>query len=148
MKILIIVLIIMSFLQTTIFPIDFVLLILICRAYVKSDSKNLYLAFYFGILTSHLGLAGIGLQSLIYMCLVEATEILSRFRLAGNPLLIVPLAFICLTISKFANSILISSGYDFFRMIIISFLALPVLFLVKLWEERFVVPKEIKLKMK
>ncbi|MDD5416165.1 MAG: hypothetical protein PHE48_04140 [Candidatus Daviesbacteria bacterium] len=147
MKTLIIILIIASFMQTTILPIDLVLLILICRSYIKSDSANLYLAFFFGIFTSHLNLASIGFQSLIYLSLVEVTEILSKLRLAGNPLLIVPLTFFLITISQFANSILDHSSFEFSKVILACILSLPILFLVRLWEERFVIQKEIKLKM-
>jgi len=147
MKTLIIILIIASFIQTTILPIDLVLLILICRSYIKSDCANLYLAFFFGIFISHLNLASIGFQSLIYLSSVETTEILSKLRLAGNPLLIVPLAFFLITLSQFANSILGHSSFEFSKAIFACFLSLPVLLLVRLWEERFIVRKEIKLKM-
>lgn len=147
MKTLIIIFIIAAFLQTTILPIDLVLLILICRSYLKSDSSNLYLAFFFGILTAYLNLESIGFMSSIYLILVEATGILSKFRLAGNPFLIVPLTFCFLSFSQFANLILNHSTFAFSNIIIASLLSLPILFLVKLWEERFIVQKEIKLKM-
>lgn len=147
MKTLIIILIIASFIQTTILPIDLVLLILICRSYIKADSSNLYLAFFFGIFTSHLNLVSIGFQSFIYLTFVEATEVLSRLRLAGNPLLIVPLSFFFLTSNQLANSILSHNTFAFLQVIIACLLSLPILFLVKLWEERFTVRKEIKLKM-
>lgn len=147
MKTLIIILIIASFIQTTILPIDLVLLILICRSYIKSDRANLYLTFFFGIFISHLNLSSIGFQSLIYLILVEATEILSKLRLAGNPVLIVPLSFFFMIFNQFANSILSRSSFEFSKVIIACFLSLPILFLVKLWEERFIVRKEIKLKM-
>lgn len=147
MKTLIIILIFASFIQTTILPIDLVLLILICRSYVKSGRVNLYLAFFFGIFTSHLNLSSIGLQSLIYLTFVEATEILSKLRLAGNPLLIVPITFFFLSIDQLANSILSHSAFEFSKIILASLLSLPILFLVRLWEERFIVRKEIRLKM-
>jgi len=147
MKTLIIILIIASFIQTTILPLDLVLLILICRSYIKSDRANLYLAFFFGIFTSHLNLSSIGFQSLIYLILVEATEILSKLRLAGNPLLIVPLSFFFMIFNQFTNSILSRNTFEFSKVILASLLSLPILFLLKLWEERFIIRKEIKLKM-
>src|SRR3989338_7884502 len=105
MKTLIIILILAAFLQTTILPIDLVLLILICRAYVVSEKANLYLAFSFGLLTSHLNLVNLGFQSLIYLIIVQATQILSKIRLAGNPLLIVPISLVFLFFNQFANSV-------------------------------------------
>lgn len=147
MKILIIVLIIAAFLQTTILPIDLVLLILICRSYIKADRANLYLAFFFGILVSHLNLVNIGFQSLIYLGIVEVTEILSKIRLAGNPLLVVPLTFFFLVVNQLANSLLSHNTFELSKIIFACLLSLPILFLVRLWEERFIVRKEIKLKM-
>ena len=81
MKTFVITLIIAAFLQTTILPIDLVLLILICRTYIKSEKSNLYLAFAFGLLNSHLNLNLLGLQSLVYLFFVQTTESLSKMRL-------------------------------------------------------------------
>lgn len=147
MKTLIIILIIASFLQTTIIPIDLVLLILICRSYLKSDRANLYLAFAFGLLVGHLNLDSPGFQSLIYLTLVAATGVLSRLRLASNPLLIVPVVFILLSLNQLVSSFLMHETLEFSKTILSSFLSLPLLYLVRLWEERFIVERQIKLKI-
>ncbi len=147
MKTLIIILIIASFLQTTILPVDLVLLILICRAYIRSDRTNLYLAFGFGLLTSHLNLSPLGLQSLLYLLFIQATESLSKIRLAGNPLLIIPMSFIFLSLNQLANSVTNQGIFEITKLILASLLSLPILFLVRLWEERFIIQKEIKLKL-
>lgn len=145
MKTLIAVLIIAAFLQTTILAMDLVLLILICRSYIKSGRENLYLASGYGLLVGHLSLTPLGLTSLIYLASVEITQILSKIRLAGNPLFILPISLIFLLLNQIASS----PGHisiEFSTLILASFLSLPILFLVRLWEERFVIRKEIKLK--
>lgn len=147
MKTLIIILIIASFLQTTILPIDLVLLILICQAYIKSEKSNLYLGFAFGLLTSHLNLNILGLQSLIYLVCIAATESLSRLRLAGNPLLIVPVSLVFLSLNQLINSLLRQSTFDLPTIIFTAFASLPILYLIRFWEERFIVQKEMKLKI-
>lgn len=147
MKTLIVILIIASFLQTTILPIDLVLLILICRAYLKSEKANLYLAFAFGLLAAHLNLGNLGLQSLIYLIIVQITQILAKSRLAGNPLVIVPLSLVLLSLNQIINSFISHQVLGFPIIIFASFLSLPVLFLVRFWEERFIVRREIKLKV-
>lgn len=147
MKTLIIILIIASFLQTTIIPVDLVLLILICRAYLKTDRANFYLAFAFGLLVGHLNLVSPGLQSLVYLTLVAATGILSKLRLAGNPLLILPIAFILLSLNQLVSSLLMHETLEFSKIILSTLLSLPLLYLIRLWEERFIVEKEIKLKI-
>lgn len=147
MKTLIIVLILASFLQTTIIPIDLVLLILICRAYIKSEKTNFYLSFVFGLLVSHLNLTTLGFQSLIYLTAVSATQILSRTRLAGHPLLIVPIALVFLFLNQVVNSVVNGRTLEFSNIFLTPLLSLPILYLIRLWEERFIVRKEIKLKM-
>lgn len=139
MKTLIIVLIIAAFLQTTILPIDLVLLILICRAYIVRERANLYLAFAFGLTVAFLSLANLGFASLIYLGIVQATQILSKTRLAGHPLLIVPISLVFLSINLFLDS---SSN-----VILGSLLSLPIFYSLRLWEERFVVKREIKLRV-
>lgn len=140
MKTLIIILIIASFLQTTIVPIDLVLLILISRAYLKSDKSSLYLGFAFGLLIGHLNLTGLGITSLVYVLIIAATQVLSKLRLASNPLLIVPISFVFLSLDQLVT-------WDISRIIFSSLLSLPIFFLIRLWEERFIVQKEIKLKL-
>ena len=147
MKKLIIILTIAAFLQTTVIPIDLILLILICRAYIKSEKSNLYLAFAFGLLVGHLNLAPFGIISLIYLTFVAVTQALSRLRLAGNPLLIVPVVFVYASLDQLMSSVFMHETMEFSRIIISASLSLPLLYLIRLWEERFIVQKEIKLNL-
>lgn len=147
MKVIIAILIIAAFLQSTILPIDLVLLVLIPRAYIKPDRTNLYLAFIFGLFISHLDLTKFGLQSLIYLIIIQATQVLSRLRLAGNPLLIIPVTLVFLLLDQVVNILLTHQMWDFPGILFASFLSLPILYMLKIWEERFIAQKEIKLKM-
>lgn len=147
MKTLIIILILASFLQTTVIPIDLVLLILICRAYIKTDKSNLYLSFVFGLLVSHLNLTSLGLQSIIYLASVQATQVLSRLSLAGNSLLIIPVSLVFFSLNQITGFLIGHQTMELSKVIFASFLSLPILYLIKFWEERFIVRKEIKLKL-
>lgn len=148
MKTLITVLIICSLLESTVLPVDLVLIILICRSYLKSDKNNLILAFAFGLLDAHLNLTPLGFKSIIYLILIQTTESLSKVRLAGNSLLMVPLIFILLSIDRMATSFFMHQSLELFPKIFIeSLISLPIFYLVRLWEERFIVRKEIKLKI-
>lgn len=147
MKTLIIILIITSFLQTTIIPMDLILLILICRAFVKSDRSNLYLAFFFGLLASHLNLSYLGVQSLIYLVVIQITQMLSKSRLTSHLLWIVPISLVFLSLNQLINSFFTYQIFSLPKILFASVISLPILFLVRLWEERFIVRKEIKLKV-
>jgi len=146
MKTLIAIFIIVSFLQSTILPIDLVLIILICRSYIRSDQENLYLAFAFGLLDSHLNLNPLGIRSIVYLAVVQITQVLSKGRLASNPFLIIPISLILLAGNHIITDGLISPGV-LFEVLPESILSLPVFYMVRLWEERFIVRKEIKLKV-
>lgn len=148
MKTLITVLIVAAFLQTSILPLDLVLIILICRSYVKAGKENLYLAFFSGLFISHLSLTLPGIQSILYLILVQITQVLSKSRLAGNSWVLIPLAFMLLFANQITNSFLLQQTIQIFPKILIeSFMSLPVAYLIRIWEERFIVRKEIKLKV-
>lgn len=148
MKTLIAILIIASFIQSAILPIDLVLLILIARSYIKSDKNNLFLAFGFGMLVSHLNLTPLGLQSLIYLTLIVLSESLAKSRLAGNPFLIIPLSLVLVSINGAVMSLVIGQSIQIFpKNLLEATLSLPILYLLRLWEERFIVRGEIKLKI-
>lgn len=148
MKTLIIVLIIVSFLQSAILPLNLVLIMLICRAYIRVDKANLFLALAFGLLDSHLNLKPLGFQSIIYLSFVQITASLSKSPLSGNSFLIIPISLALLSLNQLANLILSHQTFLIFpKTILESLLSWPALYLLRLWEERFIVRKEIKLKV-
>ena len=148
MKTIVLILILAAFLQTTTVPVNLVLVILICRAYIKQERTNLFLAFAFGLLVGHLSLGNPGLQSLIFLILVELAQIFSNTRFSTRSLLVIPLSFILLLADLWVNSLLnhqslqVSPGN-----LVGSLLSFPIFYLIKLWEERFIVQKDIKLKL-
>lgn len=148
MKLLIAVLIIAAFLQTSILTWDLVLVLLICRSYLRVDKTNLVLGFWFGIMVSFLGLGSLGLQAVIYLILIQITQVLSRFPLAGNALLIIPISLVALSLNHIALALFTHQTLQLIPTVIgESLLSLPVLYLLRVWEERFIVRKGIKLRV-
>ncbi|TSC88256.1 MAG: Uncharacterized protein G01um10147_161 [Microgenomates group bacterium Gr01-1014_7] len=148
MKTLILILIILSFIQTTILSLNLVLIILIARSLIRPERNNLTAVFCFGLLISHLTLQPLGYLSLIYLILVQATLVLSKSRLSANPFLIIPLTGVLSTLNLTAVALLAHQSTVLMPQIFIeSFLALPIFYSLRLWEERFIVRKEIKLRV-
>lgn len=148
MKTLIVSLIIASFLQSTILPLDLVLIILICRALIKEDKENLYLAFAFGLFIAHLNGHLLGFQSVIYLLVIFSTQLISKSRLSKNSLLVIPLSFVCLFFNEIAISLIVSQSIQLFPKIVLeTILCIPVFYLLRVWEERFIPRKEIKLRV-
>src|SRR3989344_791540 len=149
MKTLIIILIILSFLQTTILPINFVLIVLICRTFIRNDKSNLYLAFGCGLLLSHLNLILIGSLSILYLILIFLAQVLSISRSINSIFLLLPFGIFALSTDRFIAYLLLNISFSFSISLFVSFfMIIPAFFLLKLWEERFIVRKDIKLKMK
>lgn len=147
MRTLIIILIISSFLQSTILPLDLVLIILICRSYIRADKNNLFLAFGFGILDSQLSLITLGFISILYLILVQATQVLSKTRITSNSLLVIPIIFALLSFHQIAISNFTHHSPEFLKIFLESLLSLPIFYIVRFWEERFIIRKEIKLRV-
>lgn len=148
MKTLIIILILLSFLQATLIPLDLVLMVLILRAYLVTEKANLYLGFGFGFLLSILSNTILGLHSLILVILIEATHLLKKTPISDNYLVVIPLILITSIIyTAFLSLILQQQLILWPKVAAEAILALPVFLGLKFWEERFVVKEKIKLKL-
>ncbi len=148
MKTLIVLLITISFLQSTILPLNLVLVILIARALVRPDRNNLSLAFGFGLFISLLSLQPLGYKSLIFLILIQLTQILSKSRLSASQFLIIPLTAMLSSIDLISTVLLTHQSIQLIPQVLIeSLVSLPIFFLIRVWEERFIVRKEIKLRI-
>lgn len=147
MRTLIVILIIISFLQATIIPLDLVLIILICRAFIRTGKSNLYLAFAFGLLISHLTVTPMGLQSILFLSLVAITESLSKSRLSQNAYLVIPICFVAILANQIVVSAFTNQSIQLVPKIYGGILSLPIFYLIRFWEGRFIVRKDIKLRI-
>lgn len=149
MKTLIFILIILSFLQTTVLPVNFLLIILICRNFIKGGKENFYLAFAFGFLISLLNLLPLGIISVVYLMLAMITQLVSMSRFTRSSILIVPLVAFALVVHDFTVNIITNQHFVLTPTLLWElFSILPVFYLVRLWEERFIIRKGIKLKFR
>lgn len=147
MKFFLIILLFLSFIQTTIIPFDLVLVILLLHTYIRPGKQNLYLAFFFGILISHLTQQPLGLYPIVYLFLVELAQSLTTAPIHKNLFfagfaLLSFLTFEKLVLGKFAGTSLYL--WPVLTEIII---ALPVYFILKIWNERFIIKKDIRLRI-
>ncbi|MBI2017698.1 rod shape-determining protein MreD [Candidatus Daviesbacteria bacterium] len=148
MRALIIILIILSFLQATVLSINLVLMILIARSLITTGKSNLYLAFGFGLLSSFLNLSILGLESFLYLLILQFTQAISKSRFANNSLLIIPLSILAFVLNESVLSLVAGSSITLFPKVIwVAVVSLPVFFLVRLWEERFIIRGNIKLRV-
>ncbi len=141
------VLILATFIQASFLPINILLLVLIARSFITHDQKNFYLAFSFGLLLSLLLGKPLGSLSFIYLILLTSVRFIKRTPLASRWIVILPLGFILLLADRLIEGLIFKSSLNTGALIVETVLILPVYFVVRFWEERFVPRKEIRLKI-
>lgn len=137
----------LSFLQGALLPLDLVLIFLLARSFVVSGKENLWFAFSFGLLVSLLQGFPLGFFSLVYLAAVAASHLTRKTHLASHWIAVVPLSVVFLLIEHFLVNLLFGPTVNLRLFFVEIALVLPFYFALRLWEERFVVGKEIRLKI-
>jgi rod shape-determining protein MreD len=148
MKAFIFVLILAAFIQSTVLPINLVLLLIIIRSYIRIERENLYLAFAFGLFLSLLEHTPLGLYSLLYLILVEVTHLFSKAPISRNFFTVIPIMVVLLVVNDVVTSLIEGISIHIFPQILVEgILILPIYIVLRMWEERFIVRKEVRLKV-
>lgn len=148
MRVFIAILILGSFLQATIIPINLVAILILVRAYIKVEENNLYLAFFIGLLVSLLENTALGLVSLLYLFLVGAMQLFPKIPISKSLMTSMPFMIVILILNDVATSLIRGSSINIWPQIIFEgILILPIYIALRMWEERFVVRREVKLKV-
>ncbi len=147
MKLIILSIILAILIQTTLIPINLCLILILARVFVVNDSKNYYLALFSGILLGLLSSQNLAFYTLIFLIL---TKIISAFRssaLIASTLVVVPLAAAIFIFLAYLEQIVLGQSISLIKIIAESLVFIPTYILIRLWEERFVIRSEIKLKI-
>lgn len=147
MKLFILILILAIFLQTTLVPLDLCLMLLICRSFIVNEKVNYYLAFFSGVFLGLLASTNLGFFALFFLIVVKLNTFFKKTALTANFLSILPVAFLILLSQSFFEKILFNQAINLNRILIEVILILPIYFLVRFWEERFIVRPGIRLKI-
>lgn len=148
MKLFILLLVIAIFLQTSFVPINLVLILIISRAMVNEELANYYMAFLAGILLGILTVTNIGFWPLVMLLAVKVIYLSKKLPLLKNILIVSLMAFILLVAVDFLQSSLFHQDFEIKKTIIETIVTLPIYYLLKIWEERFIVKPEVKLKIR
>lgn len=140
MKAFIAVLILISFLQTTILSMDLVAAILMYRAFLGGQKNNLYLSFGFGLLVSHLSGVNLGVYSLYYVLLAELAMIFAKTPFFTHRIASFTLILISSILSRVSLGLIFSSTIVWWPNFLYEIaIFIPIFILIKFWEERFVI---------
>lgn len=148
---LLLILLVGGFIQTSILPVNLVLIILICRSYLTFGLDNLWLGFVCGLLVAFLSAYPLGLLSICYLFFIALIQLVKKSNLSSNWLFILPVSAGLLTLDQMITGIFTGSSFtSIIKWPIILegiILTIPVYLMVRFWEERFVPKLGIKLKI-
>jgi cell shape-determining protein MreD len=147
MILLAIVLFLAAFIQSTLVPINLVLLILMARSFETTDKANYFLAFFFGTLFSLLSGFPLGSLSLAYLVMVAFIYFIKKVEFSSHWLILLPLSLALFSADCFLQGFLMGSSFNLRIVFGEIMLILPVFLLVKFWEERFIPETNVKLKL-
>lgn len=147
MKSLTMVLILLAFLQSVLMPINLVLIVLLCREFVVGQKINLYLAFGIGVLLSILFGQRVGLVSLEYLLFIFIASLVKLSAISTHLISVAVIVSALVFLDQLFSRLTLGSPLNLTIIITSVLLVIPIYIVVKLWEERFVVTKERKLKL-
>lgn len=147
MKILISILLLLSFIQSTMIQLDLVFIVLTLRSFIRVQKVNLFLAFGFGLLLSHLSNTPFGIYSLVYLILVEVSHLFSKSPFSQQIVSVVALVSLLYLVRLTLLSLALGGSIQLWpESAMAGLISLPFYFIVRFWEERFVV-RDIKLRV-
>lgn len=148
MRVYLIALILLALVQSSLLPVNLCLLFIIAKSFAKYGKENYYLGLLAGITLGILTTANLGFWALIFLMVVYTTHLVRKLPITANFLTILPVSFGIILIVTLVESFFLSQKINNWMIIIEPVLTLPLFILIKIWEERFVVRDDIKLKIK
>lgn len=147
MKTFLMIIILCSFLQSAFLGINLVLVFIIARSLATDDKSNLYLAFVGGISLSFLTQVNLGYWPLILLLVSKITSAARFLPVSLNPLMIFLVGGVQIVLVAVANMLISGSELKFLNIILEAVLVIAAFYLARAWDERFVVKREIKLRI-
>lgn len=126
---------------------DFILLILVTRSLIISDTSNFWLAFTFGLLYAFLANFPLGSLSLIYLLLLFLSQLTKKFTVHASWWYIFPFAFLLFALGSFLESFFLHFDFNLKNILLLAIFSLPIYLFLKFCQERFIPQKEIRLKL-
>ena len=148
MKTLLLIITLFAFLQSAFLGVNLVLVVLIARSLILDDRDNLYLAFFGGLILSFLTQVNLGYYPLVFMLVMVVSGAIKKLPVSFNALTVFVSGALLITLVALINSYFIDEFLVLYPHVIELLLVVPVYFLVKLWEERFIVKSHTKLRMR
>lgn len=136
-----------AFLQSAFLPVNLVLVILIARGLIIDDRENLILAFFGGLILSFLTQVNMGYYPLLFILIVKFASLIRKLPVSFNLLVVFISGGLLLSLAALINSWVIGETLSIYRHFIEAILVIPAYFLIRNWEDRFIVKSHMKLRV-
>ena len=140
-------LLLFAFLQSAFLPLDLVLVLLVARSLAVEDRSNLLLGFLSGLTLSFLTQINLGYWPIVLILAVKLTGMIRKLPVSFNPAAILLSGSVIISVVAVINSFFIGEKIQIFPKVLEVALVLPTFYLTKVWEERFVIKRHIKLRV-
>ncbi len=147
MKTLLLIITLFAFLQSAFLPVNIVLILIIARSLIVDDRENLFLAFFGGLILAFLTQINLGYYPIIFVFLVVIAGMLKKLPVSFGLLMTFLFGGLLITLTALLNNYFIGQYLEFYPHLIEAILLLPTYFLMKFWEERFVIKSHTKLRI-
>ena len=142
MKTLLLLITLFAFLQSAFLPVNLVLVLIVARSLIIDDRDNLFLAFFGGLILSFLTQVNLGYYPLVFILIVKMAGLLKKLPVSFHTLTILFCGALLLSSGAVLNSIFAGIDLEFTTLLIESILVIPAYFLIRIWEERFIVKSQ------
>ena len=141
-------LILAALLQTTFIPVNLVLILILARSFIAEDRSNYFAAFGAGIILGVMSTQNIGIWATIFLVVVRIIHLIKRLPIFENARTFLPTALLILLTVKFFEMLIFSQKTDYRVVVIEAVVSMPIFWMIRIWEERFIVKPQIKLKLR
>lgn len=148
MRLFIISLIIAAFLQSAFLPLNLVLCLIIARSFVAEYKSNLYASFLAGLLLGLLTASNIGFWGIVFLTVSKLVHVLRNLPYFNSGKLFLLFAFLIITSVSFISQFFTNDQFNWIKIVVETFICLPLYFFIRIWEERFVVREDVRLKIR
>lgn len=148
MKLFILTIVVASLFQTSLLPVNLVLLLLLTRSLITDERSNLWSAFFAGVLLGLLSGANLGFWAVIFLVVVKLAVIIKQLPIQINLRTVLPISLGIIVLVNLVEWWFLKVSLSQLKVLTEALLSLPIYVIVGWWEERFVVAPAVKLKLR
>ena len=149
MNVLIGLIILSAFLQTSFIGINIVLLFLVCRSFIVESRMNYFLAFFVGLLISILAVQNLGFWALVFLIAVKIGHVFGKLPFNRGLLTALPAIALSVFTATVLQGVIEGQTINWNIPVIEIVIGIPIYFFLSFWEDRFMVhTSNVKLKLR